>query len=255
MEPEEAEDVRALLQYGPDTAGGLMTSEPIVLSADATVAEALALIRRHELHPALAAAVFITLPPYETPTGRLLGTVHFQRMLRYPPHERLGAIIDDTLDPVPATASAAEVARMLASYNLVSLPVVDQARRLVGAVSVDDVLDYLLPDDWRSHDGDDEPARRRSRRRPRASRGGADGTVSRASRRWTRPADARACCSRNPQPSRDRFGRFSEAFARGMGTSGLPDRHDDLRGGVAAVEHRSRRRSCSSTRARRTSRC
>lgn len=157
MEPEEAEDVRALLQYGPDTAGGLMTSEPIVLSADATVAEALALIRRHELHPALAAAVFITLPPYETPTGRLLGTVHFQRMLRYPPHERLGAIIDDTLDPVPATASAAEVARMLASYNLVSLPVVDRARRLVGAVSVDDVLDYLLPDDWRSHGGDDEP--------------------------------------------------------------------------------------------------
>lgn len=104
MEPEEAEDVRALLKYGPDTAGGLMTSEPIVLSADATVAEALALIRRHELHPALAAAVFVTLPPYETPTGRFLGTVHFQRMLRYPPHERLGAIIDDTLEPISATA-------------------------------------------------------------------------------------------------------------------------------------------------------
>ncbi|MDQ1083816.1 MULTISPECIES: magnesium transporter [Microbacterium] len=155
MEPEEADDVRALLQYGPDTAGGLMTPEPIVLSADATVAEALALIRRHELHPALAASVFITLPPYETPTGRLLGTVHFQRMLRYPPHERLGAIIDDTLEPVPADASAAEVARLLASYNLVSLPVVDQAHRLVGCVSVDDVLDYLLPDDWRTHDSDD----------------------------------------------------------------------------------------------------
>ncbi len=158
MEPEEAEDVRALLKYGPDTAGGLMTSEPIVLSADATVAEALALIRRHELHPALAAAVFVTLPPYETPTGRLLGTVHFQRMLRYPPHERLGAIIDDTVDPVPVTASAAEVARLLASYNLVSVPVVDQAHRLVGAVSVDDVLDYLLPEDWRSHDGDEADA-------------------------------------------------------------------------------------------------
>ena len=158
MEPEEAEDVRALLQYSPDTAGGLMTSEPIVLSADATVAEALALIRRHELHPALAAAVFVTLPPYETPTGRLLGTVHFQRMLRYPPHERLGAIIEDTVDAVAATASAAEVARMLASYNLVSLPVIDQAHRLVGAVSVDDVLDYLLPEDWRSHDGDETDA-------------------------------------------------------------------------------------------------
>jgi CBS domain-containing protein len=155
MEPDEADDVRALLKYGPDTAGGLMTPEPIVLSADATVAEALALIRRHELHPALAASVFVTLPPYETPTGRLLGTVHFQRMLRYPPHERLGAIIDDTVEPVPANASAAEVARMLASYNLVSLPVIDSVHRLVGAVSVDDVLDYLLPEDWRSHDSDD----------------------------------------------------------------------------------------------------
>lgn len=158
MEPEEAEDVRELLKYGPDTAGGLMTTEPIVLSADSTVAEALALIRRHELHPALAAAVFVTLPPYETPTGRLLGTVHFQRMLRYPPHERLGAIIDDTVDAVPATASAAEVARMLASYNLVSLPVVDAAHRLVGVISVDDVLDHLLPEDWRSQDEPEVPA-------------------------------------------------------------------------------------------------
>lgn len=152
MEPEEADDVRNLLRYDPDTAGGLMTPEPIILSADATVAEALALIRRHELHPALAASVFVTLPPFETPTGRLLGVVHFQRMLRYPPHEHLGAIVDDSLEPVPATASAAEVARLLASYDLVSLPVVDQAHRLVGAVSVDDVLDYLLPEDWRSQE-------------------------------------------------------------------------------------------------------
>lgn len=157
MEPEEAEDVRELLKYGPDTAGGLMTSEPIVLSAEATVAEALALIRRHELHPALAASVFITLPPYETPTGRFLGTVHFQRMLRYPPHERLGSLIDDTIEPLPATATAAEVSRILASYNLVSVPVVDQVHRLVGVVSVDDVLDYLLPEDWRSHSTDQRP--------------------------------------------------------------------------------------------------
>ena len=67
----------------------------------------------------------------------------------------LAAYLDDTLEPVPADASAAEVARLLASYNLVSLPVVDQAHRLVGCVSVDDVLDYLLPDDWRTHDSDD----------------------------------------------------------------------------------------------------
>jgi CBS domain-containing protein len=157
MQPEEADDVRMLLAYAPDTAGGLMTPEPIIVSADATVAEGLALIRRHELAPALGAAVCVTLPPYEPPTGRFLGMVHFQRMLRYPPMERLGTLLDQKLEPVKASASAAEVARTLASYNLVSLPVVDDNHRLVGVVTIDDVLDYLLPDDWRSHD-DDEPA-------------------------------------------------------------------------------------------------
>jgi len=157
MDPEEADDVRFLLSYAPDTAGGLMTTEPIIVSADATVAEGLALIRRHELAPALGAAICVTLPPYEPPTGRFLGMVHFQRMLRYPPNERLGTLLDQSLEPVMAHTSAAEVSRILASYNLVSLPVVDETHRLVGVVTIDDVLDYLLPDDWRSTDSD-EPA-------------------------------------------------------------------------------------------------
>jgi CBS domain-containing protein len=152
MEPEEAEDVRFLLSYAPDTAGGLMTTEPIIVSSDTTVAEGLALIRRHELAPALGAAVCVTLPPFEPPTGRFLGMVHFQRMLRYPPNERLGTLLDQSLEPVLASAHAAEVARRLASYNLVSVPVVDETHRLVGVVTIDDVLDYLLPDDWRSTD-------------------------------------------------------------------------------------------------------
>jgi CBS domain-containing protein/sporulation protein YlmC with PRC-barrel domain len=155
MEPEEAEDVRLLLSFGADTAGGLMTPEPIIVSAEATVAEGLALIRRHETAPALAAAVCVTLPPYEAPTGRFLGMVHFQRMLRYPPHERLGNLIDSGLEPISVDTTAAEVSRILASYNLVSVPVIDEHHQLVGVVTVDDVLDYLLPDDWRSHDEDD----------------------------------------------------------------------------------------------------
>lgn len=158
MEPEEAEDVRFLLSYHPDSAGGLMTTEPIILSADATVAEGLALIRRHELAPAIAAAICVTLPPYEPPTGRFLGMVHFQRMLRYPPGERLGAILDTSLEPVSAESSAAEVSRALATYNLVSLPVVDDNHRLVGVVTIDDVLDILLPEDWRSSP-EDKPVR------------------------------------------------------------------------------------------------
>jgi CBS domain-containing protein/sporulation protein YlmC with PRC-barrel domain len=156
MDPDEAEDVRFLLSYAPDSAGGLMTTEPIIVSADATVAEGLALIRRHELAPALGAAICVTLPPYEPPTGRFLGMVHFQRMLRYPPNERLGTLLDPSLEPVDGHTSAAEVARILASYNLVSVPVVDENHRLVGVVTIDDVLDYLLPDDWRSTDSDQE---------------------------------------------------------------------------------------------------
>jgi flagellar motility protein MotE (MotC chaperone)/sporulation protein YlmC with PRC-barrel domain len=152
MEPEEADDVRKLLEYEPDTAGGLMTPEPIIVSADATVAEGLALIRRHELAPALGAAVFVTLPPYEPPTGRFLGVVHFQRMLRYAPHERLGTLLDQSLEPVQDDTPAAEVSRILATYNLVSVPVVDKNHRLVGVVTVDDILDHLLPDDWRNPD-------------------------------------------------------------------------------------------------------
>lgn len=156
MEPEEAEDVRFLLSYAPDTAGGLMTPEPIIVSAEATVAEALAMIRRNDLAPALGAAVCVTLPPHEAPTGRFLGMVHFQRMLRYPPHERLGTLLDQDLEPVSSNTSAAEVTRILASYNLVSVPVVDENHRLLGVVTIDDVLDYLLPDDWRSHPEDRE---------------------------------------------------------------------------------------------------
>ena len=164
MEPEEAQDVRMLLEYEPDTAGGLMTTEPVIVSADATVAEGLALIRRHELAPALGASVCVTLPPYEPPTGRFLGLVHFQRMLRYPPNERLGTLIDQQTEPVRVDASAAEVTRVMATYNLVSVPVVDDAHRLVGVVTIDDVLDHVLPDDWRSQ-GDGEPARLRTRSR------------------------------------------------------------------------------------------
>lgn len=172
MEPEEADDVRMLLSYDPETAGGLMTTEPIILSADATVAEGLALIRRHELAPAIGAAVCVTLPPYEPPTGRFLGMVHFQRMLRYPPHERLGTLLDTRTEPVGTETSAAEVSRILASYNLVSVPVVDANHRLVGVVTIDDVLDYLLPDDWRSTDSD-EPAP------PRRASGASGATLAR----------------------------------------------------------------------------
>ena len=154
MEPEEAEDVRRLLAYEEHTAGGLMTTEPIVLPPEATVATALAHARRHDVTPALAAMVFVVRPPLETPTGRFLGVVHLQEALREPPHELLGALLDKDVDALSPEDDIGKVTRLLATYNLTALPVVDDVRRLVGAVSVDDVLDHLLPDDWRDADDD-----------------------------------------------------------------------------------------------------
>ena len=152
MDEEEADDIRRLMSFGEFTAGGLMTTEPVICSSDATVAEAMALIRRKEVAPALAASVFVTLPPHETTTGRYLGMVHFQKLLRYPPHERLGSLLDTDVEPVSAETHISKIHRTLANYNLVALPVVDKENKLIGVVTVDDVLDHLLTDDWRTED-------------------------------------------------------------------------------------------------------
>ncbi len=154
MEPDDAEDVRRLLAYDEDTAGGLMTSEPVVLGPEATVAEALALVRRVELSPSLAAAVYVCRPPTETPTGTFLGVVHIQRMLREAPHVSIGTIVDKDIESVGPEAPLGLLTRRLATYNLVSIPVTDEDDRLIGAVTVDDVLDHLLPEDWREQDED-----------------------------------------------------------------------------------------------------
>ncbi|AUZ87581.1 magnesium transporter [Arthrobacter agilis] len=159
MEPDDAEDVRRLLEYEEDTAGSLMTTVPVILPPEATVAEALAHVRREELTPALASSIFVCRPPLETPTGRYLGVVHIQQLLRYPPPEPLGNIIDTDLEAVGDQANVSEVSRILATYNLNSLPVVNADGRLVGAVTVDDVLDHLLPDDWRAQDDTSGPTR------------------------------------------------------------------------------------------------
>ena len=151
MEPEEAEDVRRLLTYAEDTAGGMMTPEPVILPPDATVADALAHVRNAELTPSLAAMVYVCRPPLETPTGRFLG-----------------------VGPLPAAAARAAVdagrgrARHRARRRSRAEATLRRGRRatsrrttwsrrpwstrtgrLLGAVTVDDVLDHLLPEDWR----------------------------------------------------------------------------------------------------------
>ncbi len=152
MEPEEAAPVRRLMVYGDLTAGGLMTSEPVVMLPDATVADALARVRDPELSPALAAQVFVVRPPQATPTGRFLGIAHLQALLREPPSSLVSGICEKDTGGLRPDAPLDEVTRHLATYNLVAVPVVDEHDRLLGAVSVDDVLDHILPEGWRDAD-------------------------------------------------------------------------------------------------------
>ena len=149
MTPAEAAPVRRLMTYAEGTAGSLMTSEPVILSPDATIAEALARIRDPKLTPALASQVYVCRPPSDTPTGRYLGMAFFQRLLREPPSDLVSGVTDDDIDPLSPDTPITEVTRHLATYNLVACPVVDDTDRLVGAVTVDDILDALLPEDWR----------------------------------------------------------------------------------------------------------
>jgi CBS domain-containing protein/sporulation protein YlmC with PRC-barrel domain len=155
MEPDEADDVRRLLSYEERTAGGLMTTEPVILAPDATGADALALLRHPELTPSLAAMVYVCRPPLETPTGKFLGMVHFQRLLREPPSTLVSAVADNDIEPLRPGASLQEVARLMAAYNLVASPVTDDNGHLLGVVSIDDVLDHMLPEGWRERDDPD----------------------------------------------------------------------------------------------------
>jgi Mg/Co/Ni transporter MgtE len=150
MHDEDAETVRRLLSYEEGTAGGLMTPEVIILGATATVAEALAQIRNPDWVVSIATQVFVCNAPFKSPTGKFLGIAHVQRLLREPPNMELGRILEDVATVAPETTDR-EVAERLASYDLLAVAVCDSAGRLLGAVTVDDVIDRMLGSSWRDH--------------------------------------------------------------------------------------------------------
>ena len=150
MDPGDSAPVRRLLAHSPDTAGGLMTSDPVVLTPDTPVAEALARVRDPDLTAALSSMVFVARPPTATPTGRYLGCVPLQRLLCEAPAELVGGIVDSDLFTLRPETPLGAVTRYFAAYNLMCGPVLDDQNHLLGAVTVDDLLDHLLPHDWRA---------------------------------------------------------------------------------------------------------
>ncbi|MDO4610324.1 CBS domain-containing protein [Corynebacterium sp.] len=160
MAPEESQTLRRLMDHAPDSVGGLMTSEPLILQPTTTVAEALARCRDPQLPASLASMVFVVRPPTATPTGKYLGCVHLQKLLREPPSTQIGGILDPDLPPLHPDDDHGTAARYFATYNLVCGPVLDDQRHLLGAIAVDDLLDHMLPEDWREdgiRPGEEDP--------------------------------------------------------------------------------------------------
>jgi len=152
MEAVPAAELRRLLLYDAKTAGGLMTSKPLIVTPEVPVAEVLARLRDPDTPVTMAVQVYVCEPPMITPTGRYLGSVGFQRLLRRAPATRVGEIVEESVFVRPDLPER-ELAARLAAYNLVSVAVCDDDGRLLGAVTVDDVLDHLLPAGWRRTGG------------------------------------------------------------------------------------------------------
>jgi Mg/Co/Ni transporter MgtE len=112
------------------------------------VAEVLAKIRNAQVAATAAAQVYVCEPPLETPTGTYLGSVGFQRLLRRPPATPVGEVLESRVFVRPDLPQR-ELAARLAAYNLIGVAVCDETGHLLGAVTVDDVLDHLLPSGWR----------------------------------------------------------------------------------------------------------
>jgi hypothetical protein len=140
--------VRALLGYDPAEAGGLMSPEFISLRRTATATEALEAVRLSKISPELLTAVFVCAPE-----GSLDGSVPLATLLRAEPDRRLSALVKHELPALRADASFEEVARVMADYNLTCVPVVDERERMLGVVTVDDVLEAMLPRGWRRRFG------------------------------------------------------------------------------------------------------
>jgi CBS domain-containing protein len=140
--------VRALLGYDPAEAGGLMSPDFVLLSGTTSVGDALQAVRRSTIAPELLTGVFV-----RSADGAPTGSVPVAALVRADPSRRLQDEVRHEVPCLSPDASFEEVARLMADYNLTAIPVIDDSRRMVGVVTVDDVLEAMLPRGWRRRFG------------------------------------------------------------------------------------------------------
>lgn len=145
MEPEEAADVQALLAYDEDSAGRIMSTDFVHIPANATVQDALLKIRALDEVPDPLLAVYVVA---EDDPSSLRGIVRLRNLILASPHLPLLNLMDDDVPTISPQDSARDAALVLAEYNLLAVPVLDGADRMIGIVTVDDALAVLLPEVW-----------------------------------------------------------------------------------------------------------
>jgi CBS domain-containing protein len=165
MEPEEAADVQALLAYDEDSAGRIMTTDFVRVPEQATVGDALTMIRALDEAPDPLLAVYVgseidseaaaldpteaaPLDTQEEQPFYLHGIVRLRNLILADPYTPLLDVMDEDVPTIHPDDSARDAARVLAEYNLLAVPVLDDTRRMIGIVTVDDALAVLLPDVW-----------------------------------------------------------------------------------------------------------
>jgi CBS domain-containing protein len=140
--------IETLMGYNPATAGGLMSPEFIALAPHATVADALEEVRGSRIAPGMLSTVYLL-----DAQGALAASAAVVALLRSDSQARLADVAEGEPESVHTDADLPEVARTMTDYNLVTLPVVDEQQRVVGVVTVDDVLELTLPAGWRRRFG------------------------------------------------------------------------------------------------------
>ena len=145
--------VLTLMGFNPTSAGGLMGVDYISLPARATVAQALALVR----DAALLQPEALTSVHAVDERGALCGVARLVTLVQSDPADRVVEVSDTDPVRVGADADIIDVAVLMTDYNLITIPVVDDARRLIGVITVDDVLEVTLPGDWRRREAAEPP--------------------------------------------------------------------------------------------------
>lgn len=148
MEEEEGADVEELLAYAEDSAGGIMTTDFLALPRDLTAGQAIDRLRELQPDPALIYYLYVV-----DADGRLDGNISLRDLVVASPETPLAAIMNPNVLKVDAATDKEDVASLIAKYDLLALPVIDARRRLIGLVTVDDVVDLMLPRGWKKRSG------------------------------------------------------------------------------------------------------